>query len=351
MYVRLNVGIIVSLVTITLLIITTGIIDHQVRKNNIPVWRNVSPRIPDPNHCEVFIPNTVSNSTSYINTGQVVNGTIINGNLSNPFNNIVINNTEAFLRERYNSYTSIIFLFESIIPLFFFCFDLKDYCSKKNKYEKSIMVRYPIYSFFIFLVSMGHVIVTFTNHACSCKEGLIADNIGQWLMFGLYILYSLFVFTNDYTKSRTIYTYCLYISIYIVYGIIMTVIAIANVAIIIQNIITMIIIASIIIINIVGITRNKYVTGENKLFWASLVISVIGIIFDLLDDPTCNVGSSSGLPKIGLHFVYHIFGTIGITLLYLFHWTLIEDFDYIKSTLVPLDDSSREESESLKELV
>ncbi len=336
-YIRLNIGILISTITVVLLIITSGIIDNQVRKNNTPIWKGVSPRIPDPKHCEVFVSDTKSNSTSYINNGTIVNGTIVNGTIYSPFNNTVINNTEAFLIERYNSYSSIIFLYSSIIPLFFFTFDLKQRCNRKKreetKYDMSIMARYPIYSFIIFLISMGWSIGTFTNHACSCKEGLIADNIGQWLVLGLYLFYSLFIFTNNYTKSRTILTYIVWIILYVIYSIVVIILALANISILASNIITLVMILAIIITNIIGIFKNSYITGNKKLFWASFVISIIGIVFGILDYPLCRVGSSINFPKVGLHFIYHIMEAIAITLLYLFHWSLIEDFDYIKSIL------------------
>ena len=308
---RLTIGLVVSALVMALLMISASVADKYAQKNNITVWRGVSPRDPDPKYCEFMPVANVSNSTLINNT-----------------------RTHFFLKEKINSISSLSFILPSLLPFFFFAFDAKNGCTKairKNKFKTTIMARYPAFSFLTSIISLLHVAGTFTNHACACKRGLILDNIFQWLMLGLPIIFTGFVYSNNYTKRRTPRFYVTWILIYALYSILVIVLAILNLKIIYQLIITVLLVVFIMVSNIIGISSNKTVAGNKPLFWLAFICAIIGLFFGGIDSQICDQTKSIGAP--GTHFMWHIFGSLSLTVLYVHQWTIKENFGYIKTML------------------
>ena len=65
---RLTIGLVVSTLVMALLMIGASVADKYAQKNNITIWRGVSPRDPDPKYCEFMPIANVSNSTLINNT-------------------------------------------------------------------------------------------------------------------------------------------------------------------------------------------------------------------------------------------------------------------------------------------
>jgi len=302
---RLTIGLIVSTSVMIIFMIFVSIIDGQTQKHNITIWENTKPRNPDPEYCETYF-NTTSNTTNY-----------------------------RYLKEKFNAISSLSFLVPSLLPFFFFAFDAKNGCvtdyTKLNKYKITIMARYPTFSFLTSVISIFHVTGTFTNHACSCLVGLILDNIFQWLMLGLPILFTTFIYSDGFIKSRTRFFYINWTLVYILYSILMIVLAVMNLKIIYQTIITVGLVLILIISNIIGISSNKKVIGTKLFFWLSLICATIGLIFAFIDGLVCDKTRLIGAP--GTHFLWHIFGSIALTFLYIYQWTMKEDFNYIRSMI------------------
>jgi len=150
-------------------------------------------------------------------------------------------------------------------------------------------------------------------------------------MLGLPILFTIFVYTDNFTKPRDVRFYVTWSFIYILYGVLVIVLAILNLKIIYQSIITVSLVLILIISNIIGITSNKKVSGNKPLFWLALICTSIGLIFAFIDGPVCDKTKSIGAP--GTHFLWHIFGSLALTSLYVYQWTIKENIEYIKQLI------------------
>lgn len=285
-----------SILTIVAIGIVFGI-DYNAQKDQITYWNTRSPRNPDPNYCEYRYPR-ISKTQS--------NTTLINGQKTTQKSN----SSYYFVRERFNGFTALFFTFPSTVIGVFFFLDLK-------KTQESILSKYYLASFFLGLVSFAHTIGTFLNHTCACQIGLILDNLFLWVLLGSLILNTGLIYLKgviSYFKLALVVI--LYFIFYL--GLLIT-LSLITLPLYAHSTITGVNLAIIIVSNVVLAFKIKRVSGLKKLLTAAVVVTIIGVIMALIDSVAC-----SDQFKIGTHFLWHILGSAGQTMIYLYHWSIRE---------------------------
>nr|QBK89552.1 MAG: hypothetical protein LCPAC001_00620 [Pithovirus LCPAC001] len=233
-----------------------------------------------------------------------------NWNLPNRISNFTLceqPSSKGFSREPYNVFSSLFFTSTYIFPLFF---SIQDAFLDKNEY-KTIISRYPKFSFVYGLVCLFHAAGTTFGHMCACNLGLILDNTFLWSMLGWNIFISLYIHVN---ASRPYHRW--YLLAFIIYTAGCSFIASYSEIILLQTVMTTILIVAIITINIVGIYKNKKVVGRVGYFWTSFILTLFGIICAALDPIICHKNS------FGTHSLWHIMGSFAILFLYVYIWSV-----------------------------
>ena len=236
---------------------------NSYRENSSNSWLSTTPRVQNYTLCEHIYPNLI--------------------------------------REPLNTVTAMLFTFTYVYPLFY---------GIQDKYEhvNTILSHNPDFSILIGTISLFHFLGTVLNHMCSCNIGLILDNSFAWIMFGIYFLVPFKIHTSI---PRII----IYI-VFLVYSVIIGLIAIFNEYIIIQNIISVILIVLVMLINIFFSYKDSNVITKRRYLWTSFSLGVIGLILAAFDEYMCykNV--------FGAHSIFHVLGSASIWCLYMYLWTM-----------------------------
>jgi hypothetical protein len=215
-------------------------------------------------------------------------------------------NQTKFLAQPHNALTTLAFFPSFLIPLCFFVADFKSHTNPTR------LSKHPYLSFLSFFGYLVHWIGTFVNHACGCSFGLVLDNLFLWSSLSLPIIITFTVYIPKISKAPKYYIVvsCLYF----INSFVSVILALQELPLIAQTIITVCFLAIIIISNLIFVIRS-YKIGSlghyNGFFWGSIVSGILGLIFAGLDQILC-----------GSHSLWHIFGGISLTLLYMHHWCI-----------------------------
>lgn len=283
-----------SILTVLVIAIIFGV-DYDAQKSQITYWEEREPRDPDPDYCEYRYPR-VSKIQS--------NTTVINGQKTTQ----KTNSSYYFVRERFNGFTALFFTFPSTVTVIFFILDLK-------KTQETVLSKYYPASFFLGLVSFAHTAGTSLNHICSCQIGLILDNLFLWVLLGSLILNTGLIYLRGVISY---FKLLLVVGLYFLFYLgLMVALSLIKLPLYAHSIITGINLAVIIVSNSVLAFKVERVRGLRKILVAAVVVTLVGVVMALIDSVAC-----SDQFKVGTHFLWHILGAGGQTLLYLYHWSI-----------------------------
>ena len=262
----------------TVWLISFIVLGVKNRENYPGLWNNSAPYDPNPELCEQILP------------------------------------TNKLLREPVNAYTSLLFIFPSLLPL---SFAILDAVHKSD----TIMSKHPIYSLVTVIIYSGQMLGTFMNHSCACKFGLIVDNLFTWLALALPIFFTMGAYIKCVQIKSKLPIYIIYSSSFGVWSALVIYISFLKTDIYVQTIITVSLLSLIIIPNIILACQHKKIKGEHKIFWVALGFALPGLLFAILDKFICASNKT-----FGSHALYHALEAAALTMLYVYQWTLRDIF-------------------------
>ena len=259
----------------------------------------------------IFDKNYINKNISYWN--HTKNRTESYCELSKPSN--------YFIREPYNSYTSMFFVTPAVFSLVYFIFDLM-------KPGKTFLSKHPFFSLIFGIINSLHFSGTLMNHLCSCQLGLILDNMFMWSTLAYILNLTFFINISKIRKMKKASFYSAFIVIFVLEVGILGAISFSDISTLSRSMLSSVLFVFIVISNIIFVSRNQkkrksIISKNNSLFWISFVMLIVGIFYIISDSVFCVKGGIMSAVGVGFHMVWHIFGSIALTFIYLYQWGMI----------------------------